>query len=605
MITLRLDKNGGINKGDIKAFEHDNLSEVYIIQLYKNGAIYDLTNKSIELTMVERKRKIGDMVTLPIYNATEGKIKLEVVSDITKQDGIYDFKLTVKDTTGLIETFPNFQVEIKNDITDSITGEIIQDPNFTILTDGLKALADYNIYKTNALKVPEIEQDIVEINEQLDTIVQYNLKDFGAVFDGVTDDTYAWEKLRDSLSDKGGVLILPIGKTILKKHIIFEKPLVVKGSFAPLLDYENGSVINMQEEGEITFRGISSSAHNINITGSIGNTGNGINFECGKPSGSNILVTEQGGNGLVIGSEEIKINVNSFNFNNIRSRSNKLNGIVVTSSETDPTKFDANAGIMINVDSCGNGESGYLFKNCANNTFININAEVSNKKGITFENAMGNTVIQPYLEGSLEYEISFDESSYQNTISKLRADMDTLTNIIDNGVENTIVGIERSKARFPFINGIYGIKKAIISSPNIGGYFSFTQLGTRDLRIAYEGYDAVVNVDARGVTQPTTYKFDKIKIGNDIVSMTNVLYGIAIINFDNCVGNYVSAKNMIVQGAKVGDFVQISTDKVHENIIFSAMVTSENIVSVRVANISSSQVNLGDITCKVMITRME
>ena len=169
MITLRLDKNGGINKGDIKAFEHDNKSEVYVIQLYKNGAIYDLTNKSIELTMVERKGKIGDMVSLPIYEATEGKVKLEVVSDITKQDGIFDFKLTVKDTTGLIETFPNFQVEIKNDITDSITGEIIQDPNFTILTDGLKALADYNIYKTNALKVPEIEQDIVEINEQLDT----------------------------------------------------------------------------------------------------------------------------------------------------------------------------------------------------------------------------------------------------------------------------------------------------------------------------------------------------------------------------------------------------------------------------------------------------
>ena len=47
MITLRLDKNGGINEGDIKAFEHDNLSEVYVIQLYKNGAIYDLTNKTV------------------------------------------------------------------------------------------------------------------------------------------------------------------------------------------------------------------------------------------------------------------------------------------------------------------------------------------------------------------------------------------------------------------------------------------------------------------------------------------------------------------------------------------------------------------------------
>ena len=173
MITLRLDKNGGINKGDIKAFEHDNLSEVYVIQLYKNGAIYDLTNKTVELSIVEKKRKLGDMISLPIYEATEGKVKLEVVSTITKQDGIFDFKLTVKDTTGLIETFPSFQVKIENDITDHITGEIVQDKNFTILTEGLKALADYNIYKTNALKVPDIEQDIVEINEQLDTITNY------------------------------------------------------------------------------------------------------------------------------------------------------------------------------------------------------------------------------------------------------------------------------------------------------------------------------------------------------------------------------------------------------------------------------------------------
>ena len=62
---------------------------------------------------------------------------------------------------------------------------------------------------------------------------------------------------------------------------------------------------------------------------------------------------------------------------------------------------------------------------------------------------------------------------------------------------------------------------------------------------------------------------------------------------------------MTVQGAKVGDFVQISTDKVHENIVFSGMVTEDNIVSIRCANISSSPVSLGDVLCKVMVTRME
>ena len=482
----------------------------------------------------------------------------------------------------------------------------INNEAFRIIDDNIKGLSEKIETLDNVEgSILETVEKINDLNLQLDTIVQYNLKDFGAVFDGVTDDTSAWEKLRDSLSNKGGKLILPIGKTVLKKHIIFENPLIIEGVFSPLLDEENGSIIITKNEGEITLKGISSSVNNVNITGSIENVGNGINFECGKPSGSNILVTNQGGDGIVIGGRNNKINVNSFNFNNIRSRANKGNGIVIISSESDPTKFDANAGIIINADSCGNGESGYLFKNCANNTFININAEVENKKGITFENAMGNTVIQPYLEGSIDYEISFDSTSYQNTISKLRADMDTRNKIIDNGEDNIVIGCEKAKAKFPFINGVYGIRKAIISSPEIGGYFSFTQLGTRDLRIAYEGYDSAVNIDARGVTQPATYKFDKIKVGNDTVSITNILYGIAPINFDNCVGNYVTAKNMSVQGAKVGDFVQISTDKVHENIVFSGMVTEDNIVSIRCANISSSTVSLGDVVCKVMATRME
>lgn len=171
MIILRLDKNGGINKGDIKAFEHDNKSETYIIQLYKNNEVYDLTNKTVELTIVEKKRKYGDMVTLPVESATEGKVKLEIVSSITKQDGTYDFKLTVKDTAGLIETFPNFQVKIDTDITKNIAGEIVEDKNFTILTEGLKALSEYEVYKTNAKKVPDIEKNVANLGSQLDNNV--------------------------------------------------------------------------------------------------------------------------------------------------------------------------------------------------------------------------------------------------------------------------------------------------------------------------------------------------------------------------------------------------------------------------------------------------
>lgn len=159
MITLRLDKNGGINKGDVQAFEHDNLSEIYIIQLYKNNEVYDISNKTVELTIVEKKRKIGDIVLLPIYEAVKGKVKLEITSNITKQDGIYDFQLTVKGIDGFLEIFPSFQVAIKNDITDEISGEIVESQEFTILTEGLKSLSEYETYKSYALMIPEVKED--------------------------------------------------------------------------------------------------------------------------------------------------------------------------------------------------------------------------------------------------------------------------------------------------------------------------------------------------------------------------------------------------------------------------------------------------------------
>ena len=215
MVILRLDKNGGINKGDIKAFEHDNKSETYIIQLYKNNEVYDLTNKTVELTIVEKKRKYGDMVALPVEAATEGKVKLEIVTALTKQDGTYDFKLTVKDTAGLIETFPNFQVKIDTDITKNIAGEIVEDKNFTILTEGLKALSEYEVYKTNAKKVPDIEKNVTNLGSQLDNIVDkqndilINVKDFGVLGNG-TDETEKIQLAFDSI-EKGQTLYFPIG----------------------------------------------------------------------------------------------------------------------------------------------------------------------------------------------------------------------------------------------------------------------------------------------------------------------------------------------------------------------------------------------------------
>ena len=232
MIILRLDKNGGINKGDIKAFEHDNKSETYTIQLYKNNEVYDLTNKTVELTIVEKKRKYGDMVTLPVESATEGKVKLEIVTALTKQDGTYDFKLTVKDTAGLIETFPNFQVKIDTDITKNIAGEIVADKNFTILTEGLKALSEYEVYKTNAKKVPDIEKNVADLGSQLDNIETKK-----------ADKTTIWTMANMGQDVKtamtGGSVAVVGGNAILEENIVDNQVTLPKINLPFLNGFEN------------------------------------------------------------------------------------------------------------------------------------------------------------------------------------------------------------------------------------------------------------------------------------------------------------------------------------------------------------------------------
>ena len=226
MITLRLDKNGGINKGDVVFYESDNISEKYVIQLYKNNKIYDLTGKTIELTIVEKKRKYGNIFNLPIENATEGKFRLLVTSDISKECGLYDFKVTVKDDIGLVETFPSFQVEVLHDLTRSIASEIVNSDDFEILTEGLKALSDYNIYKTNAMKVPSIEENIKVINSSFETIktkVDKIEQGDTLVTTSIIDSTLTLttDKLQTTIMQDNTTIVLPSISNYTEIHLFF------------------------------------------------------------------------------------------------------------------------------------------------------------------------------------------------------------------------------------------------------------------------------------------------------------------------------------------------------------------------------------------------
>ena len=82
------------------------------------------------------------------------------------------------------------------------------------------------------------------------------------------------------------------------------------------------------------------------------------------------------------------------------------------------------------------------------------------------------------------------------------------------------------------------------------------------------------------------------------------IYKTAIINFDDCKANYITVKNMTVEGVRIGDFIQLSTDRIHEYLVFTAMAIADNIISIRATNISPSVISMGDVVCNVLVTKI-
>lgn len=63
-------------------------------------------------------------------------------------------------------------------------------------------------------------------------IYSYNVKDFGSVSDGVTDNTNIFQKLLNKLGDLGGgTLYVPTGKYVIKGNLTIPKGVTLRGDW--------------------------------------------------------------------------------------------------------------------------------------------------------------------------------------------------------------------------------------------------------------------------------------------------------------------------------------------------------------------------------------
>jgi hypothetical protein len=418
--------------------------------------------------------------------------------------------------------------------------------------------------------------------------IAINVKNKGAVLDGITDDTNSLIAAHDALPSRGGKILIPTdGKLKITSPITFTKMVILEGTSFSHLIGDSGSTILTSGSGELIFRGSSSGVRDLLIDGEVGNTGNGITMLCPRPWLNNVTVVNQGNNGIQIGSESETANVNSWFATNIHTKNNGKDGFYITNMST--SSPDANAGVLIGLDTGVNVGNGLTAKNCFDNEYIGIHSESNTGYGIQLINSSSNALFKPYLEANTAGDFRSDASSKYNYVFGHRRNQNA-SNFIFDTPENFIMGrTTKDSTLFPYFNKLLG-GKVTITNEAISGYWDVEEDGTnRDLTFTLRGTSSNANIKfVHGSTGTITNIFDRLTIGGGTTILKH-LSATATVNGANIAANSILEKTITETGAVVGDTVTATPNGLPEaGLIWSACVSAADTVTLRIANVATT-----------------
>lgn len=189
-----------------------------------------------------------------------------------------------------------------------------------------------------------------------------SVKDFGAVGNGITDDTVAIQNALNIASH----VIVPVGQYLISStiNVPARKKLEFQGGTYVLGGI--GTPAMFVKKSTMTSAAITINAGAIvdggGVLGQLGNTGDGVQLISNGAILSNFYVSGVGGVGVRVGrSDTIYSNCNSTKLININSRDNGSHGIYCHDNSAQSAAApaaDANAGSLINCTAVANGGDG-------------------------------------------------------------------------------------------------------------------------------------------------------------------------------------------------------------------------------------------------------
>ncbi|WP_280768247.1 hypothetical protein [Paenibacillus sp. PastH-2] len=441
--------------------------------------------------------------------------------------------------------------------------------------------------------------------------IALNIRSFGAALDGVSDDTQAWIDAHDALPAGGGKILVPVSAgTKITSHLFFTKPVVIEGNLSPTLSSSIGSIIILSGSGELTLSGDGSGASNINIYGAPGNTGNGINFTGGRPWTVNLLVTNQGNDGVVFGSESATTNVNNFNIINLKSKSNGRNGVLIASNNS--VLPDTNAGSAYGIDVAGNGGDGLKLLNAYSNTFVGVHSERNAGNNLSLYGSGANTFLNPYLEsaGMSTNEIYIDSTSVENKILGMPNNHFATNLVVNLGARNIIWSTERNKGLFNFLSGEMIFEVDGVSAHGVTGYWRRSQnVSNGNYEITRSGTSTNGDIDFTQSTGIVRLLMDKIIVGYGTTGASAIVKNVYVIgtrDFGTINANSTKDLTITANGASVGDFVQVSRlTAIDAGLTLTGFVSAANTITIRMSNSTAANITTVSDSYRCLATRAE
>lgn len=336
-----------------------------------------------------------------------------------------------------------------------------------------------------------------------------NVLDYGAVGDGVTNDTAAIQAAITAATSAGAELVFPAG--IYKHTTALTFTCNVQGYGMPRIKSVGNikSVIVTNSYGY--FKGIK-----IQPDGTGTTSNDGLTIAGGaRTLFENIYVTGCGNDGIVFDSTTNSNNIASLN--NVQSRLNGRDGIRFELGA------DNNACLLSNIDASSNTANGItLTGTCSGVVFNNLAAQNNGAYGIAYLGAScRNNIGTAYVETNTTADVYFDASAHTNMLW-LSNDGSTLTD--NNGTNTIIYAGSGSTQRYRF-NTMDFIKARIYDWAN-AGQLELSQTGDRAFALTGTGSASTFTTTlAKGtapahnyVVEGTQYLHDRLYVSNSTVT---------------------------------------------------------------------------------------